>query len=540
MTAASGLVLSHYLFQRVFSKLLSTSHWTMGMPLINNYSVFRAISIMRGGTLGSEGFANRQYEELLFRALQSLEQFNMFAFVLNDSESNPKFDRFMKNIFDHLDATTGEKMLFFAVVAPQYGWELEKSKRSYYQEIRRFEVSQLELLNNPESETRDPSLITYAICEMLGIPYEALPILVITNNLYSYRVAWYQTDEHLIERQLNIIGRIANDSPEVKYDWKYAEFELSRQFNRYKASHRSGFSSQDSSLSGMLSECLSFVNLRGKGHEINKEARLQAANSIRKNEAIIRKMRNFRRAEYEEEPEENLLKEISKFALLLSLMQSDSHDIWDYQLSEINEAELEPESRQMLKSALRVHRLLHSNAGYRDPVINEVGFDYSGIIVQLAKMFEKELNLSFVHWMRKKLGISLPDYFNLYQPDADARYTPENLGYSHPNPVKFNNGYYQNWIPPTMGQSLVCFRSESLERDFYDRFRYMVREQFDDFIGKWGKLKRLRNEAAHNGVLNEHDYESFRNLLNDIARARVFDAMHRMKCDFRGRRNLMT
>ncbi|MCX7770674.1 MAG: hypothetical protein N2202_06275 [Proteobacteria bacterium] len=38
----------------------------------------------------------------------------------------------------------------------------------------------------------------------------------------------------------------------------------------------------------------------------------------------------------------------------------------------------------------------------------------------MTKVFERELNLSIVHWIRKELGIRLPGYFNKPQPDVRA------------------------------------------------------------------------------------------------------------------------
>lgn len=54
---------------------------------------------------------------------------------------------------------------------------------------------------------------------------------------------------------------------------------------------------------------------------------------------------------------------------------------------------IEPESRQMLKSAMKVVRLIRNDPGSRDHIPDDLAFDYSGVIIQLAKVFENELNL---------------------------------------------------------------------------------------------------------------------------------------------------
>ena len=89
---------------------------------------------------------------------------------------------------------------------------------------------------------------------------------------------------------------------------------------------------------------------------------------------------------------------------------------------DIEKGFLEDESYVMLKTAHRLEFFMNTQTGStaQDPGAlfgfeQGESFDYTPGAICLAKIFEREINLSLVHWIREHLGINLPSYFNRYQ-----------------------------------------------------------------------------------------------------------------------------
>ena len=68
----------------------------------------------------------------------------------------------------------------------------------------------------------------------------------------------------------------------------------------------------------------------------------------------------------------------------------------------------------MLKTAYAVLDMLQE--------YKSIGLDYTPAVMCFAKVFEREINLSVVHWVRKQLRINLPAFFDRFQYAFKARY----------------------------------------------------------------------------------------------------------------------
>ena len=76
--------------------------------------------------------------------------------------------------------------------------------------------------------------------------------------------------------------------------------------------------------------------------------------------------------------------------------------------------------------------------------------DYTPAVICLAKIFEREVNLSVIHWIRQQCGVRLPQYFDLFYPRSSEMY----------DGVNFNRAYdSKTWSPPTLGQSLEACKT---------------------------------------------------------------------------------
>ena len=108
-----------------------------------------------------------------------------------------------------------------------------------------------------------------------------------------------------------------------------------------------------------------------------------------------------------------------------------------------------------------------------------------------GNLFEKELNVSVVHWIRKTLGITLPNYFNKYEPDKNA------LIELRSSSINFNNTSKGDWLPPGIGQSLIGFEKQIRNYDLEN----WNKEAISLLKSEWENIRNIRNAAAHTSFI---------------------------------------
>ena len=499
----------------------------MGQPLFNNYTLFRALSepFRINGNVGHHGLNELKFErENLLRALG---RFNLFAFILHDPESHPEFDVYLNHVFSELDIMTGERLLFFALVNPGREWLERREQLPFHQQVRRFEQTASQLNIEPLF-TSDPSASAFALAWALGIPADDLPVLIVTTNMQDRNYLCASTSVHKLKDQLNSLSYISRQS-------RMENVELSNELMMIQGFEDIRDYQQtldipylDSSLADTLSSVLSFVYCAEKTNDWEyRSARLQVEKVLND---LQRKM-NSRKRELEES--EVTLKEVENIGVqignLISIL-SKRHYEEDTMLG-IHKNLLEKDSWRMLTTAMNVRDYLNRNEGI---VSHEMtSGDFSPAAICFAKFFEREVNLSFVHWIRKYLGVHLPRYFDRYEPNLNATYLPDNMGYQDPNPVNFNQGNYNNWRPPSLGQSRICVDSISRKEVFETNFHYARINVVREFVRQWRELKEIRNSAAHPRILSQADLERMVSILSEMNHAQIFTSMHEMKSRFR-------
>ena len=109
----------------------------------------------------------------------------------------------------------------------------------------------------------------------------------------------------------------------------------------------------------------------------------------------------------------------------------------------IKEAGLEEETRRVFRTARAVSSALKSG---------DFDLDYSPAVMCLAKAFEREVNLSVVHWVRKELGIEMPAFFDRWS-NSKGKYEFDDINFN-----LSESGDKQTWRPPMLGQSERAIR----------------------------------------------------------------------------------
>jgi hypothetical protein len=156
--------------------------------------------------------------------------------------------------------------------------------------------------------------------------------------------------------------------------------------------------------------------------------------------------------------------------------------------------------------------------------------DYTPTVICLAKVFEKEINLSLVHWVRNRLGIKLPPFFNRYEPGKEALFTPQ---FTNSRPIDFNQQRDGDWQPPALGESELVCRSFGRVKRLQD---WNLR-QWNRLLGGWHVIRVTRNRAAHTEFVFGDVAIQLGKTLDKFAAQGIFQQMFRLKAKYRGEMN---
>ncbi len=504
----------------------------MGVPLYYNFGLFRALDKRSEALHTQGGFIDGNFSWEREQFLKAVKQFNLFAFILHDPESHPEFHNYLRSVFEDLDSSTGEKLLFFALVDPSRDWLEEKRLRSFHSAVKRFEY--FARLHHTESlPDSDPSSSAYSIAWALGIPPDDLPVILVTDDLKSNNYKFLRTSVSKVRDQLIALGRSAlrfrspvDNSRSVPRRLRNIE-KSSVEYSGIEDLEVPPFKIN---LAETLSDIMSAVLFtEKKNYYIDNPARRQIESVLRNLQA---KLHENRRefgdiGGYSEDFEYYAV----YLANLISILARNRR-IQPPALS-IDHRFLEPESRRMLTTALNVMAYLNQPEIF-SPGITSDELDYSPSAICFAKCFEREVNLSFIHWVRWYLGVRMPRYFDRFDPDSKALYIPDNMNFRIPRTVDFNAGNNQGWKAPTLGSSQVSLASLSSKEVFRKNFHYLAEMNTRIVLELWREFKDLRNNAAHPGMLRKHELDRMVFILSDMNEIDLFSAMNEMKKRFRG------
>ena len=485
----------------------------MGMP-ITTYNVLNALD------------KDDEYNTQMAR--NTLRTFNAFAFIIYDPDAdensdfgqrNRAFEKKINEEFDYLDHVTGDKLLFFALVDPPKKWLRRGESRSYYQQLLDHQNA---IISN------DRGVTAFSLAQSLDIPYEMLPCLVITPNFSAEHVVWVRTcSDHVID-QLAWLG------------YKSASFRHIHAVNAFFADIReeinlcegSGLTELESSLAKALTDVLSFIIA-----DDDSGARERALTTINELHDTLRKLKSDRQqlnltsTEGADEQEEldsqldNLSAKIISFVAHLNTQENLNLD----QFITVENRFLEDDSYLMLKT---VHRVLDlfNNRDFGGPSavkpildLDEETFDYTPGVICLAKVFEKEINFSVVHWIRESLRIRLPQFFNQYD---------HKKGKAVRDGVNFNKTHDSKiWSPPSMGRSLEVCRQINEPKSMPQT----LTQDWVNLLRVWDVITSERNTAAHAlDLVCKNSVEAVRKGLNKLSRDGIFKKLYWMKNQYKG------
>ncbi|MCL7748738.1 hypothetical protein [Halalkalibacter alkaliphilus] len=460
----------------------------MGVPL-SNYTVLKYLA---DGT--EKQNANRKSIEMEL-ALDALRNYSVFAFIIHDPTVHKDFHELFERQFKSLHNSSGEHLVFFGLVDSPSNYRLV-GRKPYYQDVR----DMVDLYENEKQDELDPSYTAFAIANSLNIQPEMLPAIVVTQDTRLQTYRWYKTCPDKIETQMS---RLTGISYEMNYYKENEQLPLEEKQNiLYQLLDEQdidlckgmGTTKLNKTMARTLSDLLSFLIDQEKyssdNQHIQKMARKQQELAIRNIELSLTHLKStLNDVDIDDIEEHTLYPYIEKLNIQLATYLSILKRKQTYKEPEqipVNPKWLDTNSMHLLQTGIDVKGFLQSR---------EDTNDYSASAICFAKMFEQEINYSFVHWVRKQYSIDLPDYYNKFQPGVVAEVKPNFQSGNQGYPVNFNNGNRRTgkWIPPELGKSKTIARYNlSMEQ-----WESIGINNSSDFLSYWDKIHHVRNRAAH-------------------------------------------
>jgi hypothetical protein len=479
----------------------------MGMP-VSNYSFFHSLSQRfykknNNELFNAQGYyaGNPKMKELTDRVLNP---YKIFAFIIHDPSRHQEFANTLKAEFINFHFLTGNNLLFFALTEAPEEWDDERIQPGYFGHLNKIFEEQRDLypyFRSYRANMDDNHFSAQAFAQMLNIPYDQLPVIVVTHHptLDDYR--WYRTCNDQIQNQLGKLTVISNlmrglhDNVNNFKDGQKEFFNLmDKPNNNLDLCSGKGEVLLNESLATAISELMSFIIIREQNDtETINLAKSQVEMAInRVYEAIRVTKKELNENDLESAKLNEILENLSaKIGYFLTYLQQYQKKKWNVEIQGF-----ELDSNQLLKLGTNIFMYLKTNERYFPYM------DFTPSAICLAKAFEIEINKSIVHWIRKQNNITLPQYFYKVQPEINVEITPN---IDKGIPIDFNKSKKNgSWQPPAMGQSYLI-ASKNIGKSEWEPF-FTLKER-KTLLKEWDRIVNLRNRAAHTDKLTNESVE---------------------------------
>ena len=447
--------------------------------------------------------------------LRAVKRYRIFAFILHDKLRHREFDRELAEQFEVLDVTTGKWLMFLALVDPPQEWIQRAERRPYYQALEAEKV--LASMSSPSvaHQTRHPEITTRVLGNGLNLEIDQ-PTVVITDNLNSTNFYYFHTDAHSLARQFGELTYISN-----LMEKGFTQEVLTRLADRINL--HIGKPKYLRSVNEAILDTLNLVDIGQKWNYQPGEKQIALHRARMFLSAAMQELKNAKDSS-DSSDEDDIY--VSKLAIevgaSIALMDQRGGPSRPETEIRIPMELLEPESQVFYNTSRSLSKIFLETDTVTIKNLTK-NLDTSPAVITISKIFEVELNLSLGHWIRQQLNVSLPDYFNLHQPNTQAV-----IGETDFN--RLDREHQGAWLPPAIGQTQIAF--SKLTRK-WDRLP-ATKEEITLLVEKWNQIRLNRNLAAHTGILNSNDMQNSINLINSLSDANWFMKMAQLKWTFRG------
>ncbi len=120
--------------------------------------------------------------------------------------------------------------------------------------------------------------------------------------------------------------------------------------------------------------------------------------------------------------------------------------------------------------------------------------DYSAEAFLILRIFDREMTSSIVQWLRRELGIKMPDFYMKFEYGKHANYHGKNknkkVNFNHPQKDPKTGEWI--WKSPATGQECTCTRTFCKSRKIVP-----FEKANSSFFWKWGMFVSVRNRLFH-------------------------------------------
>ena len=500
-------------------------------------------------------------------------RFDVCTFAVYNPESHRDFQRKVADIDPLTFADRERRTLLFAPIDPPDGWVTPDPERVPQLEL----TPQMRALMNLEPDlairSENSDVAATSLAAQLRIPHGKLPCLVATPDLTSRHVTILPTHAGAINQQLEELGILASSQRDAF--WIIGDHSRKRfAFRQAESCGQSENVVLPASVASILADQQSLNLTSDHSHPHHEQAVHHAKTKLAKlrenyGRRRVSRQEHIKAIERISDPEqrrlvmdtfdtldrnvkemEELCEDIVKYLAVLPV-EHDMESIKEF--VDVEARLFERESQEILKSAYRVFLHLRSPSPYWPS-------DYYPIVIALAKIFEREINLSIIQLVRKLLSIGMPEYYNKYQPSTTATL----------DGVNFNDNYAtwlseverqeprDTWYPPSLGKAkracaklhntakyspsspelgncdLVALKK--LSSDWGVVWKKRVKSViWDILIAEWEYIVEHRNKAAHETRMGSlAELENVRTALNNLSYNGVLTGLYDMKLELSG------
>lgn len=483
----------------------------MGMP-INNYTLLRALTPQA-----------QNYEKEIAKSI--FKQFNLFAFIIHIPEIHIEFDDFINEKFEELDHCTNDQLLFFSLCNPPAKWLKNAKGRKYVRHLRSYSGNYSED-SNSQIISNDKLAAALTLMHALNLDFNQLPCIVVVDNFNSNKYVLIKTDPLKLIQQLSALGFAAKNTHQYILEIisgntrDYGETEIKYiGTNRYN--NERGMKNYSFTLADALSNALSFIALNSNLGDYEKRI---AGENVRK--ILYNQFDSFKRLKQEnfgiDEIKNKIIKRSLKISAYAANLVQDKYNSLNFAYEN-----LEAESICILKTVEKISEILYYSSrevikNNRNQISFET-FETSPFIISYGKMFEIEIDLSIGQWIRKYLGIILPNFYNIPEPCKTVKYFPQII---NPKPIDFNNNRDGRLLMPGLGQTELAFYDF---RTIFTQENSWEVNRTEKFIENWKIIRELRNRAGHTEIMTNNDLQKIKNKLIYLENQEIFKYLNILK-----------
>ena len=469
----------------------------MGLP-ITKYTLLKAVAE------DQDIFHGPSYTQ----KLNNFCSFKFYGMILHDPKNHKGFHAKLGKEFELLDQLTGQNFLFMGLADTPMEWV---KKKTYYREYRRVFDQDRPGERGSDYMSEDPSITTLTLAKALNIDYEDLPVILLTDDLRKRKFYVIKTSANTLVEQLGKIGYYCSRTERPAMMSSSLTFPFSDYPPHLQEKHWEHHSPEKDPA---FLELLKDIDISGENFIGQIESGMAAILSgilsvlaVRKNkmgetwlakehlESFLEEFAIHKPIKEERIDISILENRLLALVGILANLRESKHSNYGLSLHE----QCENESHIIMATFNKVAPIYSTLSVER---LNSM--DYSPLLICLGKIFEKELNLSLVHWIRNNLGIEMPDYFNKWK-NSKENYvlSPSREIVPEPKPVNFNEKQYGKWHAPSIGGSEYILRSLVWEQ----KAPVEITDP-DLFLDKCRDFRKLRNKTAHQELVSEDDYRN--------------------------------